>query len=71
MSSQQENLITKEIVYITPPRSLLTSCSVPILELKTWGGILEDDLPALITALHSCNARMEALREWSSHNTNR
>ncbi len=39
---------------------------MPFLSLATWGDVLEQDLPALITELRSCSLRMEALRKWVS-----
>ncbi|WP_421216644.1 Rz1-like lysis system protein LysC [Aeromonas jandaei] len=57
----------KDVVRILPPASLIAPCPVPTLSLVTWGNVLEEDMPALIAALRSCDTRMAALRQWSAY----
>lgn len=54
-SSPPPPLIRTEVVRLTPPASLITSCPVPPLKLTTWGEVVEEDMPALITALRTCD----------------
>ncbi|MNJ37199.1 hypothetical protein D3C77_320080 [compost metagenome] len=55
---------------LAPPPNLTVPCPVPPLKLTTWGMVVEEDMPALITALRECDARMDAVRQWVSTTRN-
>lgn len=56
----------REVVRIHPPTTLMAPCPIPTLSLVTWGEVLEEDMPALIAALRSCDTRMAMIRQWVS-----
>lgn len=64
-SSSAPPLITTELVRLVPPASLTAPCPVPPLNLTTWGAVVEEDMPAMIAALRTCDIRMTALRQWA------
>lgn len=57
-------VVKTEYVRVHPPVSLMVACPVPELNLSTYGAIVEEDVPTLITSLRVCDARMGLLRKW-------
>lgn len=56
--------VRTEYVRVYPPVSLIVPCELPILNLSTYGAIVEEDVPALITTIKVCDSRVGLLREW-------
>jgi hypothetical protein len=55
---------TTEIVRDTPPPELLRDCPLPLVDIRTNGGLAQG-LLSYHDALIRCNIDKQALREWA------
>ena len=58
--------VKTEVVKSYPPASLTVACEVPTLNLSTYGAVVEEDVPALISTIKACDYRFELLRKWAA-----
>lgn len=59
-------VVKTEYVRVYPPVSLMVACPVPELNLSTYGAIVEEDVPTLISSLKVCDSRLQLLRQWAA-----
>lgn len=62
-------VVKTEYVRVHPPVSLMVACPVPELNLSTYGAIVEEDVPTLISSIKICDSRMGLLRKWYESET--
>ncbi|UOW66282.1 transmembrane helix containing protein [Aeromonas phage vB_AspA_Bolek] len=59
-------IVRTEVVKSYPPASLMVTCAVPDLNLSTYGAVVEEDVPTLISTIKACDYRFELLRKWAT-----